>query len=320
MSGGPSPSRLVYLLAYGVASLIAVAAGCWTAYETGARASLWVANVVAWFVGLAVAVPLSAVSFRRYWKFSLLCAVVLMAATLVGPGPSGVHRWIGMGSFHFNAAQLLLPIAVVMLGVAPPDSAVITGALAAICLTLALQPDRSQAGAMTAAVAVLAATRWRASPRWLIHLGISLIAFLASDVRPDSLAPVPHVEGIIGLAASVNRFAATVMVCAVVVASMWPASVRDGTPGRPHAGAGYALAAYLCVSLLFGLLAAFPIPLAGLSISPIIGYWLAAGALLAVNSTVRRDGSRPDHSDEGKRAQPDASNRRSNRAERTGSS
>ena len=73
--------------------------------------------------------------------------------------------------------------------------------LVALAMTIA-QPDASQATAL-AVVALAAAWSFHASQRSRLILAALFVGGAAwAWLRPDPLAPVPHVEGVIGLAFS----------------------------------------------------------------------------------------------------------------------
>lgn len=100
------------------------------------------------------------------------------------------------------------------------------------------------------------------------RIGISLFFVLAASfawTRPDPLQSVPEVEGIIGLALTVSPLLA--MFCIASLAA--------------------AIALFTCflVCALMPLLGAFPVPLVGMGMSPILGYWLGIGTLIAVKAT-----------------------------------
>ena len=83
----------------------------------------------------------------------------------------------------------------------------------------------------------------------------------ASWLRPDPLEAIPEVEGIVGLAYAVSPVLALLAVVVLVATLLAPA---------------YFLTA--AATTLFG---AFPMPLLGVGMSPILGFWLGVGLLAA---------------------------------------
>jgi len=156
---------------------------------------------------------------------------------------------------RFNAAELLLPSAVVTL-----DSQILLSF--ALLILLALQPDASQAVAFAGALIVTAI----ASGRFWFAASLAVVAAL-SFVRPDTLAPVPEVEGIIALATPLQAAIAVLALAGTVVA---PLLFRS-----------YSLTIYLALCALAPLFGAFPVPLVGMGVSPILGAWLGFGALMS---------------------------------------
>jgi hypothetical protein len=166
---------------------------------------------------------------------------------------SGVHRWIALG-VRFNAAELLLPSALVTL-----DSQILLSF--ALLVLLALQPDASQAIALAGAMIVTTI----ASKRFWLAASLAAVAAL-SFLRADTLAPVPEVEGIILLATPLQ---ASIAMLALAGTALAPLIVRS-----------YSLTIYLALCALAPALGAFPVPLVGMGVSPILGAWLGFGALM----------------------------------------
>jgi hypothetical protein len=278
-------------------SLAAVAAGCVIAAAHGVPAGSWARNPVAWAVGAAAAWVIGTWT-RRLWGF-LLIAPAALAATLFNPGQEGVHRWIDLGPVHTNVAAALLPAAVVALAASAGRwwSWLAAGAMLVL---LVLQPDASQATALGAAMlVVLASLRAPALVR-VAGAAATLLAVAAAWTRPDPLARVPEVEGILGLAWAWSPAAAVAAGTLLAAAALLP--LRPGGRGRPSTPA-VALAACCAAQALAPALGAFPVPLVGMGMSPVLGFWLGAGALAAAY----RSGPAAGTSDATAQASPDAS-------------
>ena len=143
---------------------------------------------------------------------------------------------------------------------------------------LGVQPDASQATAFGAGLAVLAVVAPAPRP-W--RIGLVLLASglaLVSWFRPDPLEAVAEVEEIIALASAVSPVLAVLAVTLIAGASAAPALAARGTPAGD---AGLALSAYMLVAAAMTVLGAFPVPLLGVGMSPILGFWLGAGLLAA---------------------------------------
>lgn len=265
------PSAARSWLLFGALSLAAVAVGCWVASAHGVSDRVWLLNLAAWVAGLGLAAALSYAKPERWWPAP---AVVGLASTFFFDGMSGVHRWIGIGLVNLNAAELLLPAAVVVLPLLKSHIKLACAAL--IALALALQPDTSQAVAFAGgAIASLIASN---HPRRIwFAAGFALLAAL-SFLRPDTLAPVPEVEGIIGLA-----YAMSPAITGLAVLTLAGACLAPVAPVRSPSAWG--LAVYLCLSALAPVWGNFPVPLVGMGVSTILGAWLGFGALMG---TTRR--------------------------------
>lgn len=245
--------------------------GCAVAATSGVPAGVWLRNLIAWALGLAMAVGLARWAGARAELVFLVLAPVGLAATFLSADLQGVHRWVDLGPLHLNVAQVLLPPAIVAMAArADAWRWLVAGAATVL---LALQPDASQATAWGGALAVLIAMSpgqgWAKAGGFL---GLAAVIAVAWS-RPDPLAPVAEVEEIMRLAWAVTPLAAVAAWTALAGACLSVAASR--TP------AAVALAAYAVLAALMPLVGWFPVPLVGMTMSPIIGLWLGAGLLAA---------------------------------------
>jgi len=263
-----------FLAGFALLSLAAVAAGCTVAAAHGVPAGSWARNLAAWGVG-----GVAAWAIARAPRLSgiLWIAPAALAATLLNPGQEGVHRWIDLGPLHVNAAAALLPAAVVALATLADRRWSWMVAAGMLALTV-LQPDASQAAALGAGmVVVLASLRAPA----LVRAGGAaaiVLAVAAACTRPDPLAPVPEVEGAVALAWRLSPVAAAVAVALLAATALFPLRLAGRSPPFTPA---LALAACCAVQALAPAFGAFPVPLVGVGMSPVLGFWLGAGALAA---------------------------------------
>lgn len=266
-----SPARALAL--FGLLSLVAVAIGCAVAQTSGVPAGVWIRNPVSWCVGaVAAALILREAGARARLGF-LAAAAVGLLATFAQAGQLGVHRWLDIGPLHVNAAQVLLPLAIVACAAGGGRAWALVAAV--IMVLLIVQPDASQATAFGGALfALIGASRLSRPTRAAAMTAVG-VAIAASWLRPDPLAPVPEVEQIMSLAWAISPAAAIAAWVALICAVGSFALFR--TPGV----ASRALCAYAVLSVLMPLLGPFPVPMVGMAMSPILGLWLGAGLLAA---------------------------------------
>jgi hypothetical protein len=175
---------------------------------------------------------------------------------------------------HLNVAMVLLPPAII--GLASLGGSRLWAWLAAFATLglLALQPDASQATAYGASLAFLAIrAAWTGAIKAGVVLAVGL-GVIAAWFRPDPLLPVAEVEGIVGLANGISPLAAGLTVVALLASSLSPASVSRSV-------AGTALSLCLLIWAAAPLAGAFPVPWAGIGMSPILGAWLGVGLMAA---------------------------------------
>jgi hypothetical protein len=242
----------------------------------GVPAGVWIRNPASWLVGAAAGLALAAWAGRRASLAFATLAPLGLAATFLFPGQDGVHRWVDLGPLHVNAAQVLLPPALVVWLQSGRRGAWVAAALLAL---LVAQPDASQATALAGALIVaMVLGQERRGER----AGLVVFALLAAGLawlRPDPLAPVAEVEEIMALAWTASPLLAVAAWTTMLGAN---AAFAWAPNARP---AGLAFAAYGLLAALAPVVGAFPVPLVSMAMSPIVGLWLGAGMLAA---SVRR--------------------------------
>ena len=292
MRDTPSSDPRGLLGAFAAMSLACVGAGCWVAAAHGVTAGVWARNLAAWAVGLAIAALVSRAAASTGARAGfLLAAPVGLIATLLSPGLSGVHRWAQLGPVRLNLAEILLPAAVVAFAVLSPGRAwtwlVAAGGLG----LLVAQPDASQATAFGGAVmAVLLLSPLRRGPRWT-GAALAAVAMVGAWLRPDPLAPVPEVEGILRLAWALSPFAALLAGAALGASALTP--LLAARQGGSTLSASVALIVYFLLAAIAPALGTFPVPLVGMGVSPILGSWLGVGLLAALASSGRTSSPSP---------------------------
>jgi hypothetical protein len=274
----PRRAVLLFLLA----PVPALLAGVLVMRASGVSAALWGQNAAAWAVGVLACLAVGrapAAHGRGRWADAVaVLAVAALAATLLDPGVDGVHRWVKLGPVRLHAAAVLLPLLLAALAtLARVRGWWAAAAVAAgVALALLLQPDAAQATAFAAgAVVLLLPGAGGRPPRLAGLLPLPLLAALAW-LRRDPVAPVPHVEGILGLAAGLG---AGWVVAAVVALALLPVPFLLAGRGA-ESRVGLALAAYVAVTLLAPLAGSFPVPVMGYGVSPVLGYLLGVAGLL----------------------------------------
>lgn len=265
-------------LLFGGLSLAAVVLGAVVSAANGVPASTWVRNLAAWGVGALAGGAIAALARPGAATLALCAAPVGLAASFLSPDLESVHRWIDLGPVHLNVAMLLLPASIVGLATLAAERRWPWIVVAVALGLLAAQPDASQATALAAATAVIAAVAIRQPAARLAVVtaaaGLAALAWL----RPDPLTPVAEVEGIIGLAFTLSPWVAGLALALLTAMAVTPVicTVKQQRTSRL---AGVALGLCLLVWAIMPFLGAFPVPLIGMGMSPIIGAWLGVGLL-----------------------------------------
>ena len=276
------PRSRLFLYA-GVFSLAAVLAGIWAALHAGVPASIALRNLAAWAVGAGAAMALCRWAGRGSFLVLPFLAVLLVAVSLSGPGLSNVHRWVALGPLSLNAAMLALPAALAATAALSASASRPVWIWLAPILILAIlvtQPDASQASAFGAGLILLALGRRQSGLIGKCVAMGSALLIAAAWYRPDPLAPIAEVEAIHTLAASVSPLLAAGLLGAVFLFCLTPllAALRGR---RPLFLMGAALSLYFLVQAVMPFVGAYPVPLAGMGVSSILGAWLGLGVFAA---------------------------------------
>jgi len=272
--------------------LPALAVGILVMRASGVPVAAWGQNLAACVIGIALCFILARPRSSHRGDAGLLVAAVLalgfLAATWIDPGVQGVHRWVRLGPVRLHAGALVLPLVLATLAGLEGAGRRRASTLLSIATALvpALQPDAAQATAFVAGCVVVLMPRRPAEGRAWLRL-VPLLALAAlSWLRADPLAPVPHVEGIVGLAAQVGTGWGI-----VAVASLLLLPVPFFAARRPDGDrVGLALGTYVAVTIVATALGHFPVPVLGQGASPIIGWFVAVGLLRRLQRSARADG------------------------------
>jgi hypothetical protein len=156
---------------------------------------------------------------------------------------------------------------------------------------LVLQPDASQASAFAVAVAVLLLQRGRAHVSDWVAGGIVVGFALLAWSRTDPLEGVPHVEGIVSLAASLG---AGWLIASVLALALLPLPfISEGLRRRELRPEGFSLAAYFGIVCVTPFAGAYPVPVLGYGLSPILGYFAALGWIILRDRAANAEASSP---------------------------
>lgn len=271
-------TRIGLLISFGLLSLAIVVAGIVISAANGVPVGVWARNGIAWIVGALAATGLAALKRRGVQQLAVWAAPAGLVASLLGPGIQDVNRWVGLGPLQLNVAMLLLPAAVVALAVLcrAGASAWVAGLTALVLLVI--QPDASQATTLAAVAALVALAAIPKAPVRVTVVGVAAALAVMAWLRPDPLEPVAEVEGIFGLAVSLSPVLAAVagllILCVAAAPVVWGFL---GSTSERLAGSALGLCLFLWAVMPF--LGAFPMPLMGLGMSPIVGAWLGVGLL-----------------------------------------
>lgn len=227
-----------------------------------------------------VAITLTAASFplivlgaeqAMRWPLATLWLGVgaILLTLLFGPEIEGVRRWAGMAGVALHVGHLVTPLAIAVAACRPGPWP--TTGLALLSLGFALQPDAAALVGLSAALGMLLAfsrSLWSAAA-----LSVALVATVLALVHPAQVAPVAFVEGMPMTALRMQVWLGLLVafgLCLLPVPFVFIA-----TQGRRRRPLAAALAGYWIGLIGASFIGAFPTPLVGFGVGPILGYVLS---------------------------------------------
>ena len=262
-----------HTLVIAIVMLLLIIMGAAAMHLNGLALKQIVPNFAAWAIGAAGCCGLRKIKITpRRDQIAVVALTLALAATFIGAGQSGVHRWLYAGPITINVAAIVLPSFIVLLARLALNWATAMSAL--IPTILIAQPDASQASGFAAACIALFLTRHPASGLAAAVLGSLVI--VGTWMRSDPLQGVPEVEGIVALgfeAAPALGFAMLFGLIIFCCLPIWLARLKGDS------AAGLLLSLYLAGISAASIFGEFPVPFIGLGMSFPIGLWLAIGLL-----------------------------------------
>ena len=273
-----------------LAPLPALIVGVLVMQRSGVNAAIWKQQLAAGLTliilctGLRVARRTTWRSRPWVWAIAGSAALLLLISSLLHPGVEGVRRWVWLGPLQLHAAFVALPVLIIVVSesvrrdILRSATWILPCALAIAAGVLMLQPDASQASAFAVAVAAVLFQRTQAYRSYWIAGGIVIACAMLALSRPDTLDAVPHVEGIVSLAASAG---AAWFISAVLALVLLPIPfIADAVKRRERGRESVALALYFGIVCIASLLQPYPVPLLGYGLSPMLGYFAALGWII----------------------------------------
>lgn len=286
-----------------LAPLPALGIGVLVMQRSGVNPAIWGQQLAAGLVLMTLCACMRVASRRTWrpgssaWAIVGGAALLLLAATLAHPGEDGVRRWVSLGPLQLHAAFVALPaLLIVLCAIARRESVggatwLLPSAAGTAAGMLVLQPDASQASAFAVAVAVFLLQRGRASRSDWAAGGIVLGSALLAWSRTVPLEAVPHVEGIVGLAASLG--AGWLITSALALALLPLPFISAASRDRELRPEGFSLAAYFGIVCVAPFVGPYPVPVLGYGLSPILGYFAALGWIVMRDRAADAEASSP---------------------------
>lgn len=284
---GVGPGREAFWLS--LLSAPAILVGALAMKDHGYKTSVWGQNIGVW----AVCSMLLFIHGRNARKFQngsrravgmlLICStLILVALPLFRAGLEGVHRWIVVGGIRLHPGAFAIPLFLGLARFAGREfGARLVDVLALMMGALLIaQPDAAEATGFIAAMLVLVVKRGRGGVSTALVAILGAFMLICAWVRADPLGPVPHVEGIIGLASELSPILGFAAMAALALALLPFFTAEKPFPDSDWAVSAKALGCYFAGKLAATLGGHFPVPLAGYGASEIIGYFIALACIL----------------------------------------
>lgn len=247
----------------------AVALGLAYMVTAGAPPRLLAMNGAALAIGFVLVQLLTRTGGPTATMNALLAALALLATAAFGVSAEGVTRWVMVGGILLQPGMLLVPALCLAVAHRPNEASCVAVMIAAIAL--AMQPDRALAGALAAAMTLLAVIRPR--PAMAVAALAALAGFVLTQIQADPSPAMPYVDQILFSAFAAHPLAG-VAVWAGSALLLAPAIV--GMMRDPDHRAVYAVFGLVWLAIIVAAaFANFPTPLVGYGGSAILGYMVS---------------------------------------------
>lgn len=190
-----------------------------------------------------------------------------LASTLFFPAIGGAKRWLDLGPLNINAAMLVIPALLLLIGnMKRPHLFVIL-----VAAVLCLQPDLSQLAAFSLGILPIL-WKMRKNVYWTIVSAALLVFFAIRCINaPVELELVAYCEGILRV---VGEISPLLMIVGGIALALIPGYFIYRS-FKTKSTVMLGLAIYYAVAILFSITGEYPVPFMGFGLSPIAGYWLA---------------------------------------------
>ncbi len=256
--------------ALGIGAL-AVVAGGFSLLLVGAPVGLAVRNLIAFAAGIGLGCLGQFLQPREtaFWPRFVLTCLMLSLVLIVGTTIGGVSRWLDFGLFTLQPGLILLPTLLTTLS--QDHTGWRRAALLLAVILIAFQPDAATLTALALAMTVM--LRVNVKPPALVTALIAVAFSLGAWLTLRNPDPVAFVEGTVQLAVQHGPVAIAVH-AATMVLMLAPFLIVRKNGGLENF-------TFFALLALAAVVAAFPMPLAGSAVSPLVGYG-AALALLTI--------------------------------------
>jgi cell division protein FtsW (lipid II flippase) len=241
----------------------------------GAPLRYSIVNFIALAIGAFLLFLIDPLKWRRQISDGLVVFIglTLIIVAIWGISMHGVHRWLAIGSFTSEPGLVLLPLAALLF--ARRQNVFSTGGIILLAVAACVQPDRSMAGALCAGL--LAMLPVKRNGFIIAACCVAIVAFGITLYLPDSVPPVPFVEGVFISAFTLNPLLGTIIVITTALTLM-PA-VAGLIKWDEQKGVYISFIAIWLTLFIAAAIGNYPTPLAGYGCSAIIGYLLSVTCL-----------------------------------------
>lgn len=268
-------------------ALPSVLTGTLVMFIQGIPSTIYIQNLI--FLTLGGILSMIYMIQKRNSRPKYICAIAVLSvlflySSFLSVGIDGVHRWVRIGTIHFNAAFISLPVLLIAV------NKILLNGYAKVCYSLIfitavalfLQPDASMLSAFFVSLIPLFCNRNDNKFFRYILLAILFGLTSISWLNPDHLESVSYVENILVLAQKSGWLYLFCCILSLFI-SIWP-FIQHGKC-RQCSSISISLGLFFAVLILSTLLGNFPVPLIGYGISPIIGYLISVSYVEKRKST-----------------------------------
>jgi hypothetical protein len=270
------------LIFFALSPLFGIFLGTFASHLNGISLASFFPNII----GVALGAPLIFLAQKnfgmvsKYIFFITVVILILLGMSFLSPGDQGVHRWISIGSLHFNVAMACTPFLLYSIHYYfDRNQAFAFTLMALISVIFILAPDAGEAISFAGgALTILILKKSLGKMVRVLGAGALSLAAVLAYLRPDPLLAVAQVERILHLIVETGFLGVLAVILSILClfAPLLFAQLKL-IKNRERA---IIFTVYFILNFAVTEIGNFPVPVIGAGMGPVLGWYLLVALVL----------------------------------------